>query len=241
MLHNDLIGIGLYFGFIVALGLPAILLKAFFKIPFELIRKTYHMVITLTILPLVTLFTHWYMAVLTALLLMVIAYPLLALVEKTSAYKRIAVERKGGEFKNSLVIVQLSMALMISVFWGLLGPEWKYIAVVAILAWGFGDAAAALIGKKFGRRKIQHPRIEGVKTLEGTQAMYFTAGLAIFLTLLFYAGQTFQVSLAVATLVAPVCAFVELFSNRGMDTITVPITTGLAVLPLMLVSSLMGL
>jgi len=40
--------------------------------------------------------------------------------------------------------------------------------------------------------------------------------------------------------VAPVCAVVELFSNRGLDTITVPISAGLAVLILMTFLSLLG-
>jgi len=161
-------------------------------------------------------------------------------VENTAIYKRIAVERSSGEFKKSLIVVQVSIALLIFIFWGLLGSEWKYIAVVAVMAWSFGDAAAALVGKRFGRRQIRHPRIEGAKTMEGTQAMYFTAGLAIFLTFIFYAGQPWQVSLAVALLVAPISAVVELFSNRGMDTLTVPISTGLAVLSLMSLFSLLG-
>jgi dolichol kinase len=240
MLLNDLIGLGLYIGFIIALGLPAILLKAFTKMPFELMRKIYHMVITLSIFPLVKYFSAWYMAVLAAFLLVLIAYPLLAVVEKSSFYKRIAVEREGGEFKSSLIIVQVSIALMIFVFWGLLGAQWKYVAVVAVLAWGFGDAAAALVGKNFGRRRILHPRIQGPKTMEGTEAMFVTAGLAIFFTFLIYAGQPWLVSLAVALLVAPVCAVVELFSNRGMDTLTVPISTGLAVLSLMSIFAYLG-
>ena len=33
------------------------------------------------------------------------------------------VERKGGEFKISLVIVQLSIATLLFVFWGLLGDS----------------------------------------------------------------------------------------------------------------------
>lgn len=70
--------------------------------------------------------------------------------------------------------------------------------------------------------------------------MFFTAGLAIFLTFLFYANQPWQVSLAVALLVAPVSAVVELFSNRGSDTLTVPISTGLAVLSLMMFYSYLG-
>lgn len=240
MLHNDLLGLGLYLAFLIALGLPAILLKAIFDIPFEVIRKTYHLVIMLSIFPLLRLFSVWYMAVLAASLLVILAYPLLALLEKRAFYRRIAAERSGGEFKNSLVIVQASMSILILLFWGLLGAEWKYVAVVAVMAWGLGDAAAALVGKRFGRHRIRHPRIEGAKTMEGTQAMYVTAALAIFATLLIYAGQTWQVSLAVALLVAPVSAVVELFSRRGMDTITVPISTGLAVLTLMSLISYLG-
>lgn len=240
MLHNDLLGLGLFFGFLVAAALPPVMLKVHFRVPFEIMRKMLHMVITLSIFPLVTVFSRWYMAVLAAFLLVAIAYPLLGLVENASLYKRIAVERQCGEFKKSLVIVQSSMSLLICVFWGLLGPEWKYIAVVAVMAWGFGDAAAALVGKNFGRRRIRHPRIEGTKTVEGTQAMFATAGLAVFLTLLVYAGQPWHVSLAVALLVAPVCAIVELFSNRGMDTLTVPISAGLTILPLMALFSSLG-
>ena len=240
MLHNDWFGLGFYIGFLIVIGLPTVLLKVFFNLPFEVIRKMYHMVITLSIFPLVMLFENWYMAVLAAFMLVLIAYPLLILVENSSFYQRIAVERQCGEFKSSLIIVQLSITLMIFVFWGLLGSQWKYVAVVAVMAWGFGDAAAALIGKNFGRRRILHHRIQGTKTVEGTEAMFFVAGLAIFFTFLIYAGQPWLVSLAVALLVAPVCAVVELFSNRGMDTLTVPISTGLAVLTLMSLFAFLG-
>ncbi len=241
MLDNFLIGIGLYFGFIAGLGLPMLMIKAHSNLPFELTRKLYHIAITLSIFPLVTVFSTWYAAVLAIFLFALVVYPILAWVERSGFYRRIAVERKGGEFKNSLLIVQFSMALLIFVFWGLLGDAWKYIAVVAVMAWGFGDAAAAIVGKAVGRRRIKHPRIEGTKTYEGTLAMFATAGLAVFFTLLFYAGQPWQMSLAVGLLAAPVCAVVELFSNRGMDTLTVPISAGLSVLSWMLVFSFLGL
>lgn len=240
MLYNDLAGIGLYFGFIAAIGLPMVLLKARFNLPFEITRKLYHLAITLSIFPLVTVFSTWYAAVLAILLFALIVYPILKRVERASFYERIAVERQGGEFKSSLLIVQLSMALLLLVFWGLLGSAWKYIAVVAVMGWGFGDAAAALVGKAVGRRRIEHPRIQGKKTYEGTLAMLVTAGLAVFLTLLFYAGQPWQVSLTVALLAAPVCATVELFTIRGLDTLTVPISTGLTVLSWMMVFASLG-
>ena len=87
MLYNDLIGISLYLGFIIAIGLPVILLKAYGNLPFEITRKLYHIVITLSILHLVKVFSAWYMAVLTAFLLVFIAYPALALLERSSLYR----------------------------------------------------------------------------------------------------------------------------------------------------------
>ena len=233
MLHNDLIGFALFMGYFIVTGLPLILLKIYHKTPFELTRKLYHFVIVLSIFPLLKLFSTWYMAVLATLMFLLIVYPALALAEHSALYGQIAVEREGGEFKKSLIIVQLSLALLITIFWGMLGIDWQYVAVVAVMAWGFGDAAAALVGKNFGRRKIQHPHIKGPKTVEGTLAMYVVAGLSIFLTLMIYAGRPWYVGFAVAALVAPVCAIVELFSPNGMDTLTVPLSAAFAIIPLM--------
>ncbi len=233
MFQNDVIGIGLYLGFIAAIGLPVILFKVCCNPPFEIARKLYHLIITLSIFPLVTFFEAWYMAVLAAFSLVLLGYPALALAERAAFYKRVMVERQGGEFRSSLIIVQLSMSILIFIFWGLLGEEWKYIAVVAVMAWGLGDAAAALVGKTFGRRRIIHPLIQGAKTYEGTLAMFVVAGMAIFLTMLIYAGQSWQVSMLAAILVAPAGAIVELFSNRGMDTMTVPLAVAFLVTILM--------
>ncbi len=240
MLQSDLIGFGLFIGYFVIAVLILFPLKLCLNPPFEIMRKTYHMVIPVSIFPLLTFFSTWYAAVLAALMLALVIYPILALMERFSFYKRIAVERSAGEFKRSLIIVQLSIATLIFIFWGLLGEEWKYIVVVAIMAWGLGDAAAALVGKALGRHRIQHPLIEGAKTVEGTLAMYIVAGVAIFFTLLTYAEQPWPVSLTVAALVAPVSAIVEVFSHRGMDTLTVPLSTAFAILPLMFVFSLPG-
>lgn len=241
MLLRDLIGFGLFIGYFIAAGLPLILAKKVFKLPFEITRKMYHLLITLSIFPLLKLFSSWDMAVLAALLFALMVYPILKLVEHTSFYKQIAVERKDGEFKSSLIIVQVSLATLIFVFWGLMGDAWQYVAAVAVMAWGFGDAAAALVGKAIGRRQIQHRRIAGKKTVEGTLAMFVVAALAVFLTLQLYAGQPWHVSLLVALLVAPVCAVVELFSNGGIDTITVPISAGVTTLSVMTLFAFLGL
>jgi len=241
MLQNDLIAIGLFLGYFIITGLPALLIKVYLNAPFELVRKMLHLIITLSIFPLLELFSSWYMAVLGAALLVLIAYPLLALVDNSALYKQLAVEREGGEFKRSLIIVQLSIASLIFIFWGLLGQDWQYIAAVAVMAWGFGDAAAALVGKTFGRRRIRHEQIEGTKTVEGTHAMFIVSGLAAFITLQLYAGHPWHISLVVSLIVALVSAAVELFSRRGMDTLTVPISAGFTTLSLLVLFSFLGI
>lgn len=241
MLRDFLTGFGLLIVYYVATGLPPILLRLLGKVPFEVTRKMYHFVLTLSIFPLLRVFSAWYLATAAPLVLALILYPVLALLERSSFYARIAVERKGGEFKTSLIFAQLVIAALILIFWGLLGAQWRYVAVVAMMVWGFGDAAAALVGKAFGRRRILHRWIEGTKTLEGTLAMFVFAGLAAFLTLLLYAGLPWTASLIAALCVAPVSAAVELFSHRGTDTLTVPLSAAFVILPLMAFASLVGL
>lgn len=241
MLHNDLIALGLFLSYFIITGLPALLIKMYLNAPFEVVRKMLHLIITMSIFPLLELFSTWYMAILGSVLLVLIAYPLLALVDHSALYKRLAVERECGEFKRSLIIVQLSIASLIFIFWGLLGEDWQYIAAVAVMAWGFGDAAAALVGKAFGRHRIRHEQIDGPKTVEGSHAMLIVSGLAAFLTLQLYAGHPWHISLPVAFIVAIVSSAVELFSRRGMDTLTVPISAGFTALTLLTFFSFLGI
>jgi hypothetical protein len=140
-LYNDWIGLGLFFGFLVLIGLPVVLLKVCFNVPFELIRKMYHMVITLSIFPLVKLFSAWYMAVLAAFLLVLIAYPLLTWWKNPRFTGGSRSSAKAAKFKKSHHRAAVDRADDLRL-WGLLGSEWKYVAVVAVMAWGFGDAAA---------------------------------------------------------------------------------------------------
>ena len=137
--------------------------------------------------------------------------------------------------------MQLSIASLIFIFWGLLGEDWQYIAAVAVMAWGFGDAAAALVGKAFGRHRIRHEQIDGPKTVEGSHAMLIVSGLAAFLTLQLYAGHPWHISLPVAFIAAIVSSAVELFSRRGMDTLTVPISAGFTALTLLTFFSFLGI
>ncbi|NLJ56576.1 MAG: phosphatidate cytidylyltransferase [Firmicutes bacterium] len=222
-------------------ALPTIL-KVRTGLPGEVIRKIQHVGYSMSIFILLRLFSVWYLAVAAAFLLVLLAYPALLLVEKTVVYKKLFVDRaeRGGELRKQLVYVQVSFAILIFLFWGLLGAKWHYMVAVAVLTWGLGDAAAALVGKFFGKINIVHRWVEGAKTLEGTAAMTVTAFLVIMIILFACSGLPWFVCLLIALVAAPVCGAVELFSRRGTDTLTVPLAAAALIFPLVYLFSCVG-
>jgi phytol kinase len=239
---KDIFGaIALITYYLVACALLPTLMRGLLGVKMELVRKTQHVAYSLSIFLLLKLFSTWYWAVLSACLLIVLAYPGLRLLEKWGRYKTLFADRnkKGGELRKQLLLVQFTFALLIWFFWGVLGVEFTYLVVVAVMGWGFGDAAAALVGKYFGRRKFRLPFIS-TKTMEGTSAMMVVAGTTIFWTLLLYAGKPWYLSLLVACCVAPISGVVELFSKKGSDTFTVPMTIAFTAWPIIMLCSLFG-
>ena len=119
------------------------------------------------------------------------------------------------------------MGMMLAVFWGIFGDDHKYIAVAAIMAWGPGDAMAAMLGKKFGKHKLRGKMIEGVKSVEGTVAMALTSFICTFVTLILMGELAWYVSLILSIVTAPIAALTELYTKKGLDTVTVPIVSAL--------------
>ncbi|MGM0653624.1 MAG: diacylglycerol/polyprenol kinase family protein [Bacillota bacterium] len=232
---NDLLGAVILLAYyILFAALLPLILKVNLGLPTELVRKMHHVIYSMSIFLLLELFSTWYIAITAASLLVVLGYPFLYFLEKTAWYRRTFVDRteKGGELRKQLIYVQLSFALLIFLFWGLFGIDWRYVVAVAIMAWGLGDAAAALIGRTFGRHRVIHYLVDLGKTYEGTAAMIGFAALAIFITLIAYGGQSWYVSLLIALVVAPICGITELFSRRGSDTLTVPLLAACSIMPL---------
>lgn len=80
--------------------------------------------------------------------------------------------------------------------------------------WGFGDASAALVGKRFGRHKVHLPLVDHNKTWEGSGAMFAVSLVVGFCQM----GFTLPMILS-----ALVGTYVELITHGGYDTITVPL------------------
>ena len=194
----------------------------------EVIRKLMHTVCVLSIFVLVYAFNTWYLAASACILFAVLAYPALWLFERLPQYGALFNQRRDGEVKMSLILVFFMMAALITLFWGVLGPAWKYVIIASVTAWGFGDAAAALIGLRFGRHKVTGRWVEGTKSWEGFFAMYGVAVLSIFLSLILFGLWPWQSALLPALLIGLISAATELLSRGGMDTVNVPFATALS-------------
>ena len=163
----------------------------------------------------------------TSVLFTVLCLVIIALVYLTS---ELLTERSHGELKHSLLIVFGMFAVVITVCWGWLDD--RLLAVASVFAWGFGDAAAALIGKRFGRHKLRGWHIEGTKSVEGCVAMFAVSFVSVLTVLLLRGGMGAVACVVTAYVTAGVCAVVELYSMHGNDTFTCPLAAMCVILPM---------
>ena len=122
-------------------------------------------------------------------------------------------------------------ALVIAVCWGWLGD--RYLVLASVYAWGFGDAAAALVGKRFGRHKLKFRFLDGKKSLEGTLAMFIVSFVSVAVVLQIRGGIPAPGGFVTAAVTALVAALVELYSRGGNDTFTCPLASMAVMLPLL--------
>ncbi len=113
---------------------------------------------------------------------------------------------------------------------GLFGQ--RYLVLASAAAWGLGDAAAALVGKRFGKRYIEGGLVEGRKSLEGPLAMFVVSFVSVLLILLVHGSLRWHGYIPIALVTAAVTAVVELYTKGGMDTLTCPLAAASVLIPL---------
>lgn len=204
------------------------------SLPKELIRKSYHIMVSLSIFLLLQLFTTWQMAMLTTTGLFLTAYFVVWGAERLSFLKPLFINRgtKTSEVRKQIIYISITFAFLISLFWGVLGEGWKPYAALGLVAWGCGDAAAAIFGKKFGKKKFSFAWFDKAKTWEGTTAMVIASAVGIFLVLKLMTNLPLVIILISATLLGMGGGIVELVSKKGSDTLTIPISIALLAVPL---------
>jgi len=226
-LHGIAVLVGFY-----AISLVLLLTaRRFIRFQTEVFRKTLHMVLLCSLLLGVYAFKTWWVSACVAVAFILLVYPALTVAETCiRSYHSALTQRKRGELKTSLVVVFGMFAVLVTVCWGLLGD--KLLVLACVFAWGFGDAAAALVGKRFGRHALTGRYIEGRKSLEGTLAMFAVSFYTVLTVLLCRGGLYWYGYVPISVTTAAVCAVVELYTRNGMDTITCPFAAAAVLLPL---------
>ena len=205
----------------------ALVCRKMIKIPNELFRKILHFILLTSLFVFVFAFKTWWSSALTCILIIVLAYPILLFFERFKTYSDTVTERKKGELRSSLILVFLMFAVIITICWKLLDN--KLLALPVIYAWGYGDALAALIGTKFGKRKIYKK-----KSLEGTLAMFITSVIVVSI-LLFIVNIIPWYGVVITTIIVSIgVTAVELFTPNGLDTVTCPFISLIIMIPLLI-------
>jgi len=223
-------GFSTLLGYFAVCASGALLLRHCVSLPREVFRKTLHMIALGSVFVFTFAFRTWWVSAMAAAAFGAVVFPLLALAERLPGYADMLTERKSGEIKRSLIVVSCMFTLLIIICWGRLGE--RYLVIASVLAWGLGDAAAALVGKRFGRHYIEGRWVEGRKSLEGTLAMFAVSFAAVMAVLLVWAPVYWHGYVPIAAATAGVAALVELYTRNGMDTITCPLAAAATLIPL---------
>lgn len=223
-------GYGTLLGYFALCAAGALALRRLVAVPAEVFRKTLHVILLGSILILTYVFHTWWVSALASAVFIAMVFPILAFAERLPGYSRLLTERRPGEIRRSLVAVFGMFAALLCVCWGWLGE--RYLVVASVFAWGFGDAAAALVGKRFGQHAIEGRLVEGRISLEGTLAMFAVSFVTVMVILLANGALTWYGCIPAALVTAALCAVVELFTKGGIDTLTCPLTAAAVLIPL---------
>lgn len=213
--------------FIIAGGLVSVLLKSVLKVNREVVRKYQHIMYASSVIFYVTLFDNATQAIITAFIFLVLGFGALFIFERTPYYKRMIVDRKkkGGEVKQSVFYAQSMLIILFIIFWRWIDA--KEIIVVAVATWGIGDALAAVIGKKFGKNKIDIEGVDPKKTFEGSFALFIGVSVTVGFLVFFYIGHLWWISIIFALIIGLASTIVEAFSHNGLDTLTMPLSAAM--------------
>ena len=122
-----------------------------------------------------------------------------------------------------LILYAISYTLLAALF-----PAEPHIVAAGVLPMAYGDSAAAIAGRRYGRREL----VNG-KTLEGTLAMFAASLVALTLSLAYFSALypfTLAQMLSPALATAAVVAVAEVLSPKGLDNVAVPLLGALTFL-----------
>ena len=215
--------LGLVFSYVFAFGMLLLVeaIRRWRNYPTEFTRKLVHIGAGMWIWVILLLFDHWQLALI----------PTATFILFNALFLRYRVfssmDPKEGATLGT-VYFAFSCTLLLFIF----HPGWEqgfprgfeYYALAGIMAMTWGDAFAAIIGKRFGKHSYKVPgKKNHRRTLEGSLACFIFTFAAVSITLAILSSLTLPLILIGGLIVAIVGTLLEAVSPYGTDNLTVPI------------------
>ncbi len=223
MTNHDLIGLIASYGYATSLLIIGEGLRRLFAVQPDLTRKVIHVGAGMWIFGVLSLFDTWEIGVLPFATFIGLNYIL---------YRyRLIGAMDTEDSSPGTVYFAISVTLLFGLLWRPDGPIDRVpIAAAGVMAMTWGDALAALIGRRFGKHKYQVGN--SIRSWEGSLAMFMASTTAIFLVLLLIPGS-FLSPLAVShsldkvllasILSGALATLAEGISPHGTDNLSVPL------------------
>ncbi|WP_169237299.1 diacylglycerol/polyprenol kinase family protein [Candidatus Roseilinea sp. NK_OTU-006] len=200
-----------------ALGI-AEALRRVFRLPVEFTRKVVHIGVGMWAFGTAALFSDKWFAITPPLVFVALNY---------LSYRRalFTAMETGDKSNLGTVYFPIAFAAIIVLFFDVSKP----FMVAALMPLTWGDAFAAIIGRRYGRRRYAR---FAQRSIEGSAAMFGCSFLSAGGALLAF-GTPFGVALTAALLMALFATLVEAVSPAGLDNLLVPASSAL-VYPLLI-------
>ncbi|MDZ8092774.1 MAG: phosphatidate cytidylyltransferase [Nostoc sp. DedQUE05] len=221
---NDFIGLAISYVYAISLLVIGEGLRRLFGVKPDLTRKVIHIGAGMWAFGVLLLFKNWEIGIIPFATFIGLNYLF---------YRyRIIGAMDTQDSSPGTVYFAISVTLLFGLLWRPNGPvDSVAIAVAGIMAMTWGDALAALIGKRFGQHKYQVG--SSVRSWEGSAAMFVASTVVIFLVLLLLPGSllsplakplSFGWALLTAVITATFATLAEAVSPHGTDNLSVPLT-----------------
>lgn len=206
----------LSYAYVGVVVLGAELLRRSGTISPDAARKIIHVGIGLWVAPTVFVFSDWRVAIAPPVSCVVVNY----LIHRF----RLLPALDGDPANLGTVFFPISFAALLAIFFRPAAPtDESFIAVAGLLTMALGDAAAAIVGKRYGTRRytiLGHSR-----TMEGSMAMFLVTGVTIAVVLHTMAGFGWHPAVAFGLVTGTAAAGIEAMCPFGSDNLFVPLGT----------------
>ncbi|NTW97370.1 MAG: phosphatidate cytidylyltransferase [Oscillochloris sp.] len=227
MTTRDVIGLVASYVYATSILVVAELIRRRQGYPQDFTRKFVHIGAGMWVFGVIALFDNWYIGII----------PFATFIGLNYIFWRFKVldAVDATDSTPGTVYFAASITILFIAFWRTGSPDdHGYLAVAATMAMTWGDALAAIIGKRLGKHK--YTVIGGTRSFEGSLAMFVASCTAMLLVLLLVPGSPlspsaaplgFSSSLIAALVAAVIATLAEGISPHGTDNISVPLLSGL--------------